>query len=75
MQAWEYAVAFISANLPVHIMMSVPEPDLYIQPEGQGHKLKLIHLLNQMGREGWELVSALDGDDGLTTMYFKRPLE
>jgi hypothetical protein len=41
-----------------------------------GFGRKSVQLLDDMGKEGWELVAAVRADDnfGLTTLYFKRPL-
>ena len=73
-QTWEYAVAVLSPDKSVHIMMDIPQPNFYILSIDEPYNLHLIQLLNQMGRDGWELVNTVC-DGVATTMYFKRPIE
>ena len=60
MQKWEYLVLYRDGS------------DVYAVNEKRYEKpYKMIHpYLEQLGKEGWELVSVDKG-----TLYFKRPIE
>lgn len=53
---------------------SVPQPSVSTMWEYATASGNRIEILNDFGRQGWELVTATEGQYGNTTLFFKRPV-
>ena len=69
MQKWEYAWVWIDTGAGTYGVNGVASN--YSEVEGQ------YSVLNQLGNEGWELVTAelARGDNTISVFLFKRPVD
>ena len=71
MQQWEHKVVYITARA------SFSQVSATILVGGQESLSSVSEILDQLGREGWELVAATSANLEITrydTLYFKRPV-
>jgi hypothetical protein len=74
-QLWEYAIVSIGISRQLMIAAGRLEEDRIHQAESKPRDKTEIDLINQMGSEAWELVSAVDIKGTRMVLYFKRPIE
>jgi len=64
------AIISVSATL---LIAAAPAARTDFEYQVTSAPVREVTQINELGSQGWELVSVVAGDQGFTTYYFKRP--